>query len=456
MEAAVSAIVGELLSRFISFIIKKHEKRACRLEEKLEKLQLLLLRVHTVVEEAEARYITNSRMLKQLKMLVDGMYRGYYLLDTFKYRPDVQEIKSDQVQVTNTSFPSFASPVKRFRTTASTTYSMLDINDLEGVLGNLETIIANMAEFVILLAGCKHMYRRPYDIYLYIDNFMFGRVVEKQQIISILLQDNPLGAPTILPIIGGYLVGKKTLVGHACHDRRVLSHFSSILHLNEDDIRTKDHKLSTDVRTLVVVEFFSDVDDDCWAKFRSAATSMGRGSKVIIMSRLQNIARLGTVKPIRLNTLSHEEYVYLFKALAFGSTNPDDYPQLAYIGLEFARLLHGLLLSANVIADMLRKNLNVQYWLLILKRYRKVVESNFYEFGEHPKLLVDKGHPVDVTRFASPNVHTSLRLMPSRGERSIVQKERSKVTFRDLIAGSSCTTTLPKEEFEHNGLLPVW
>jgi hypothetical protein len=70
-----------------------------------------------------------------------------------------------------------------------------------------------MAEFVILLSGCESMMiRRPYDIYLYIDNFMFGRQTEKQQVINFLLQHNPLGSPSVLPVIGGRLVGKKTLV----------------------------------------------------------------------------------------------------------------------------------------------------------------------------------------------------------------------------------------------------
>ncbi|KAM0863657.1 hypothetical protein ACQ4PT_044447 [Festuca glaucescens] len=154
MEVAVSAVTGELFSRFVSFIIKRHTNRACP-EEKLERLQHLLLRIHTVVKEAEGRYITNAGMLAQLNMLVNGMYRGYCLLDTIKYRPREE------------------------------------------------------------ITGCERMHRTPYDSYLYIDNFMFGRTVEKQQIVNFLLQDvSPTGAPAVLPIIGGYAVGKKT--GWAC------------------------------------------------------------------------------------------------------------------------------------------------------------------------------------------------------------------------------------------------
>lgn len=96
MEVVVSAIIGELISRFISFLIKNNTNQACP-EEKLERLRHLLLRVHSVVEEAEGRYITNAGMLVQLNLFVSVLYQGYSLLDTIKYRPH-EKITSQQDQ----------------------------------------------------------------------------------------------------------------------------------------------------------------------------------------------------------------------------------------------------------------------------------------------------------------------------------------------------------------------
>uniref|UniRef100_A0A453A916 NB-ARC domain-containing protein n=1 Tax=Aegilops tauschii subsp. strangulata TaxID=200361 RepID=A0A453A916_AEGTS len=163
-----------------------------------------------------------------------------------------------------------------------------------------------MAEFVVLLGGCERMSRRPYDVYLYTENFMFGRHAEKQKLLIFLLQHNdPHGdhAPAILPVIGGASVGKKTLVAHVCGDERVHSRFSSILHLN-------------------VITFASDIEDDDWKKFHSFVITMGRGSKIIIISRLQRLARFGSVKPIFLTVLSYDELRYLLKTLVFGSVDP--------------------------------------------------------------------------------------------------------------------------------------
>uniref|UniRef100_A0A453A9C8 NB-ARC domain-containing protein n=1 Tax=Aegilops tauschii subsp. strangulata TaxID=200361 RepID=A0A453A9C8_AEGTS len=166
-----------------------------------------------------------------------------------------------------------------------------------GALESLEIAIVNMAEFIVLLGGCERMSRRPYDVYLYTENFMFGRHTEKQKVLSFLLEhNNPPGdhGLTVLPIIGGVGVGKKTLVAHVCVDERVQSHFSSILHLNGHDLLTiLDHGRTMFGKMLVVIEFASDVDDDEWKKFHLFLGKMSRGSKIIIISKVKRLARFG-------------------------------------------------------------------------------------------------------------------------------------------------------------------
>jgi hypothetical protein len=431
MELIVSSIAGDLVNRFISFIIKQYNSQV-NLEEKMERLQQLLLRVHMVVEEADGRHLTNSKMLLQLKKLAEAMYRGYHVLGTAKSRR-ISRIEEEEVS-SSYSITSF-----RFtRRTAAATY-----HELQSALDNLETMVSNMREFVLLLGGCERMFRSPYDTYLYIDNFMFSRHIEKQQVINILLQDNP--APTVLPIIGTGRVGKKTLVAHVCNNQKVMSHFSSILHLNGESLCKAEHESFIQAgRTLVVVEFTSDVDDETWQKFyASTGAHMGRGSKIIIITKVQKVTRFGTVSPVCLKSFSPEEYSYLFKVLAFGSTNPEEHPQLASIAKDIAAVLGGSMITANVYADVLRKNQSAKFWLSILKKYRYVVQSNLSVYGEHPKYLMDKDHPIDISNIASSS--TPLQLMPPHREDDGSIKDLPKVIFGDLIAGSAI---LPKEEFE--------
>ncbi|CAN6382009.1 unnamed protein product [Urochloa humidicola] len=155
---------------------------------------------------------------------------------------------------------------------------------------------------------------------------------------------------------------------------------------------------------------------------------------------MAKISRFGTVKPVHLNSLSHEEYSYLFKVLAFGSTNPEEEPQLASIAKDLAVALGGSLVTANVYARMLRKNQNVGFCLCILKKYWNMVENNFKVFGEHPKDLMDKGHPVDITRLQASSA--TLLLMPPHSETDDSKRELPKVNFADLFADTAC---LPKE-----------
>ncbi|KAL6906225.1 hypothetical protein ACP4OV_003826 [Aristida adscensionis] len=446
MDLAISAVASDLASRCISFLVNKLLSSS-HAEEKAERLRRLLLRVQTVVEEANARYITHSGMLSQLRMLEDAMYLGYHTLDTFKYR----RFKDTEKEEVSNGYSSlyFTTPLKRFQRSvpsAANFYTVSKDHKLESALANLEDAVANMAEFVVFLGGCEHMPRRPYDTYLYMENFMFGRHAEKQQAINILLQHSPpnCNLPAVLPVIGGRLVGKKTLVAHVCNDERVRAQFSSILHLNTDSFLRVNPELYTSGRTLVIVEITSDVRDEDWTKFYSSVARMGRGTKVIVITRTENLSRFGTVKPICLNNLSYEEYSYLFKALSFGSANMDDHPHLASMVQEFPTFLRGSLVSVHAFADILRRNLSPRFWLSMLDRCRGVMESNLSRFGEHPKLLLERDRPTDIARFVSPSA-SPLCLMPPRSEADAVERPLPTVTFGELIMDPSI---LPRGDFD--------
>ncbi|KAF0926065.1 hypothetical protein E2562_021781 [Oryza meyeriana var. granulata] len=60
-------------------------------EEKIQRLKRMLLRLATFVEEAEGRRITNHSMLHQVNMLRQDMHRGYYVLDTFRFKKAHEE-----------------------------------------------------------------------------------------------------------------------------------------------------------------------------------------------------------------------------------------------------------------------------------------------------------------------------------------------------------------------------
>ncbi|KAF6990943.1 hypothetical protein CFC21_008086 [Triticum aestivum] len=429
MELAISAAAGELMSRFISFLTNKYHSSHEHSEEKqLKRLQQLLLKARTVIEEADGRYITNSGMLVQFRMLADAMYQGYWALGACRYI-SLEESIEEEGEVRNPSAP------KRFRMVHGSarknkaTYPV----DLQGALESLEDVVAGMTEFVVLLDGCDRILRRPYDAYLYHDNIMFGRHTEKQKLLNFMLRHNTPGggAPAVLPIIGASEVGKRTLVAHVCKDERFSSHFSSVRYLSGNSFsRIADHGSIMSRKTLVIVELVSDVEEEYWAKFCSFVASMGSGNKVIIISRLKSTERLGTVEPIFLSTLSYEEFRY-----------PAQHLRLAWIADKLAREFHSewSLTAANIFADLMRRNLNVCFWASMLSRLRRVVERNLSMFGEHPRFLVQRYHHIDLRDFVLHPAASPLHVVPSYtsgSSRTEITTEREllpRVRFGDLV-----------------------
>ncbi|OEL14322.1 hypothetical protein BAE44_0024660 [Dichanthelium oligosanthes] len=86
MQALANALLSELASRTMSFLVSTYGSTAAarKQEEDLHMLRLLLLRSGTIAEEAEGRRVTNRAMLWQLGALRDEMLRGYYVLDTIR------------------------------------------------------------------------------------------------------------------------------------------------------------------------------------------------------------------------------------------------------------------------------------------------------------------------------------------------------------------------------------
>ncbi|XP_066161246.1 uncharacterized protein [Oryza sativa Japonica Group] len=95
MEIMISAVAGDLISRFISSVAQNYRNHI-RKEDDRRRLERILLRMHCVVEEAEGRHITNQGMLLQLKGFIEGFYLGYYVLDKIKFQPPEEESIEDE------------------------------------------------------------------------------------------------------------------------------------------------------------------------------------------------------------------------------------------------------------------------------------------------------------------------------------------------------------------------
>ncbi|CAO2194539.1 unnamed protein product [Urochloa humidicola] len=377
MESLVSAVIGDLISRSISFAIDKYcggRRVAPATEDNLQRLRRVLLRIRITVEEAERRLVTNRAMLRQLRLMREGLYRGHYVLSAYYSAQDDPEVRRHDRR---SAFAlSQFNPAKRVCTTdlpATKTKEREAEADLQEVLAGLERMAGDMKELVVFLSSYPPLSREPYSRHLWLQNRMFGREAEQERIISFLLEPEPAllaGNLGVLPVIGEARVGKSTLVEHVCLDERVRKHFSLIVLLGVGDI--DDGKLSSphhlglggnnkgiikhqDLdsaagKSLVVIELDGHVDESTLGRMLSTLRGerTAHVSKILVTSRSQKIASLGTTQALQLKPLPREAFWYFFKTIAFGSTtDAEDHPELASVCMEIAGLLNRSFMGAN-------------------------------------------------------------------------------------------------------------
>ncbi|EAY73973.1 hypothetical protein OsI_01858 [Oryza sativa Indica Group] len=370
MEVIVSTIMGEFANRTISFLIQKYSERVTTTteEERLDNLQRLLLRVCIIIEDAEERHVTNQAMLHQLNILRKEMYRGYYTLDTFRFRAhDVKKEKDHEV-----SYSFVLSKFNHAKRVCFCSDSDERVKELEKVVVSLETIIGDANEFIKLSSTYPRLSRQPYSMYLLLDKCMFGRQMEMERVINFLLQEEiTYGADHlgVLPIIGPGKVGKSTLVEHACIDERVRSHFSQIVFFSKDGL--------TDGNIVTLKDCDGEIDQVLWERFYSASKScFAYGSKIIITSRSDKIASFGTTQPLKLQFLTHEAFWYLFRVRAFGSSDPAENPKLASLAMDMASEVSGCFTSVNMFNGPLRSNTTTRFWSFVLATIRGFKQKN--------------------------------------------------------------------------------
>ncbi|CAO2203081.1 unnamed protein product [Urochloa humidicola] len=293
-------------------------------------------------------------MLLQLNQLRGEMCRGAYMLDTFIRRA--------------------VKPSRRSHATARRWLVTPPGSDATGRLSaavdTLESALSDMKEFVGLLAACPRLNRQPYSAYLYMERCMFGRQLEKEQIVSFLLQ--PAQNLEVLPIIGPHEIGKRTLVEHVCLDERVRQRFAKIHRLCSDDLDVQSKGLIDSAeRSLFVIDLAGgDKDDERWRRFRSSVRRRAHGeSRIIIITRTEAHSGLGTVPPLRLRALRREELWYFFKAMAFGGADPEERPELVRIAMALLAKIQddpALFTAVNKVAASLRVDLSAQSWRRVL------------------------------------------------------------------------------------------
>ncbi|CAL4950676.1 unnamed protein product [Urochloa decumbens] len=315
MEALLSAVASDLVGRLVSFLITKFQEPSGS-------------------TDGESRQVTNRAMLLQLNQLRGEMCRGVYVTDALTRRA--------------------VEPSRRRHAMARRSLALQRGSDATGWLStaveSIEAALSDMEEFV---------------------RCMFGRQMEKEHIVSFLLQ--PAQDLEVLPVIGPHEVGKRTLVEHVCLEERVRDRFGKIHRLCSDDLDVQSQgSIDTAQRSLIIIDLAGgDKDEErCSGFLWSIRRRAHMESKIIIISRTEAHSGLGTVPPLRLRTLRREELWYFFKAVAFGGADPKERPELVRIAMALLAVIQDdpvPFAAVNKVAASLRADLSARSWRRVLR-----------------------------------------------------------------------------------------
>uniref|UniRef100_I1Q7L1 NB-ARC domain-containing protein n=1 Tax=Oryza glaberrima TaxID=4538 RepID=I1Q7L1_ORYGL len=433
----------ELLDRSISFLINKSSKPTALTVE--ERLQRLLLRARIILEEADERLITNQSMLQQLNILRKEMYRGYYTLDRFRCHVHEADHTKDH-EVSNHVIPSKFNPAKRIRFCRVSGKSLEE--QLQQVFGSLEVTIEDMGEVVMFLNSCPRLCRQPYSMHLLLDKCLLGRQMEMEHIMNFLLKEDIPGDENtgVLPIIGPWRVGKSTLIEHACADERVRNRFFQIVHFSDDDLEDANmvtlrdcgvikhqNRGTGEERLLIIIELIRDIDEAAWSRLYSASKRcVAKGSKIIVASRSDKIARFGTTQALRVTYFTQEAYWYFFKVRTFGSIDAEEHPKLASIAMDMAREMNGCFMGSSMYSVLLKENFNVRFWSMALAGIREFKQKNLLRYGAN---IDCPWHPVEPTYIRMINNVSS--------EYLVVLCDYQTCSVQDMV---DCHTNFPQSE----------
>ncbi|KAK3138452.1 hypothetical protein QOZ80_5AG0369110 [Eleusine coracana subsp. coracana] len=158
MEVLSNPVLGELVSRSISYLLSKCDKRmTSSQEDDLQQMRHLLLRSGTIVEDAERQHVANRATLRQLQALRDEMFRGHYVVDTVSSRVlrggdrDDDEVDGEKPSHHRAFSLSRFNPAKRVRflssdrKAAAALISSAGPRELQQMGRSLETMIGDNA-----------------------------------------------------------------------------------------------------------------------------------------------------------------------------------------------------------------------------------------------------------------------------------------------------------------------
>ncbi|XP_052193112.1 putative disease resistance RPP13-like protein 1 [Diospyros lotus] len=381
LSATLQVLFDRLASReFLNFLRGRRT-----VEAKLKELRRKLLVLDTVLDDAEAKYIRKEAVKKWLDELKDAVYDAEDLVDEINYQALRCKVEHE--------YQSRPNQVTGLIPTSTISFDVGMESKLEEMVHRLEDFVKEKDALGLRGDdGGKSRVSRLPTTSLVDETYVFGRDLEKEDIINLLLSDDACGNEIgVVPVVGMGGIGKTTLSQIVYNDARVDQHFEikawvfvsdvfdilgiskSILEritekthvtANLEEIQVRLREKLRGKKYLIVMDDVWNENYEMWELLMRPLIAGACGSKIIATTRNKRVASIMQKNPAvhqNLQPLSDEDCFSLFSKIAF------THPNLKMMRGDVVRRCKGLPLAAKTLGGLLRSKLGIEEWNDVLK-----------------------------------------------------------------------------------------
>ncbi|GAA0172572.1 antimicrobial response protein [Lithospermum erythrorhizon] len=349
-------------------------------QETLDSLEIMLVSLSVVLEDAEAKQAKSPLVGKWLDKLKAAMHHADDLLD---------ELNTQCLRLK-----------LHYHFQPSDAELAFNSHFIQELMPNLKKITARLEYFVKQshLLGLqkfdpkeKGAYRAPSSSVVD-KSRIFGRDDEKEKLIQRVLFDGE-GVPevSVIAVTGMGGIGKTTLTQLVYDDERVKEKFTTrawvcvseeydafrvtkslLMEVNSAVVDDKDdfNRLQVKLRDNIGGECFLIIMDDMWNEnyndwenLKNPLNCGSRGSKIIITTRNENIALMMQNEPFHnMQPIPEDQSWSLFESHAFDNVQHISLQEFEKIGKEIVMKCKGLPLAIKTVAGALRLKRDIKVW----------------------------------------------------------------------------------------------
>ncbi|KAK7336561.1 hypothetical protein VNO77_17106 [Canavalia gladiata] len=354
--------------------------------------------VKAVLLDAEQRQEQNSELkewLRQIKRILSDAENVMDELECETLRKQVVKTHGNAKTKVGHFFSGSNPLVFRYRIA----------QQIKDISKRLDRVASDRHKFTLqaIEIDTRVVHKREMTYSCVIDSDVIGREQDRENIIQILLHQNPNNDNknlTVIPIVGMGGLGKTTLAKYVFNDKRIHPYFSmkiwvcvsddfdikqlivKIINSANDpasadasncqqnfiilDMEQLHHHLRNKLagqKFLLVLDDVWNEDRVKWVQLRELIHISAEGSKVLVTTRSHSIASMmGTVQPYILEGLCIEDSLSLFVKWAFKEEEEEKYPHLVNIGKEIVKKCGGVPLAVRTLGSLLFSKFEADEW----------------------------------------------------------------------------------------------